>query len=356
MSRSLVTVTLLLTALLLSSGCMSAPSTGDEQQETVSIVDAVGREVQVPTTIDKVVSLGPDSTRILVALGDKEKIVGVDGYSKLCPIIKKIYPEVTSVSDLGNPFQGTLSIEKIAEADPDVVFIRGNNIDIADKIQNEMGIPTVCIYATVHDYDDFLLTIDVIGKTMGKEQQAKDIEHYVDSKFKQIIAVSSEIPDAEKPVVLIVNQPHTKDPLTVMPSIHPSTLQYAGGKNAAAGVGASPGGSPWRTVSLEQLAQWSPDYILIHGMGQLSPEELMANTDWQELKAIKEKKVGKVFIGYVGYDPALLVVQTLHMAKILHPDKFDFDFEQDANDVFEVIYGVDGVYSALEDELGLSKV
>jgi len=82
----------------------------------------------------------------------------------------------------------------------------------------------------------------------------------------------------------------------------------------------------------------------------------MANTDWQELKAIKEKKVGKVFIGYVGYDPALLVVQTLHMAKILHPDKFDFDFEQDANDVFEVIYGVDGVYSALEDELGLSKV
>ncbi len=356
MNRGLITATLLLAALLLSSGCTGVPSAVGEQQKTVRIVDAVGREVQVPATIEKVVSLGPDSTRILVALGDKEKIVGVDGYSKLCPVIKKIYPEVASVPDMGNPYQGTLSLEKIAGADPDVVFIRGNHIDIADKIQNEMGIPAVCIYDTVRDYDDFLLTIDVIGRTMGREQQAEALEEYVDSKFKEIIAVTSEIPDAEKPVVLIVNPPHTDDPLTVMPSIHPSTLQYAGGNNAAAGLAASPGGSPWRSVSLEQVVQWNPDCILIHGMGQLSPEELMAKTDWQELQAIQEKKVYKVFIGYVGYDPALLVVQTLHMAKILHPDRFDFDFERDANDVFTVIYGVDGVYSALEDELGLSEV
>lgn len=356
MNRGLIAVALLLAALLLSSGCTTAPSTVGEQQKTINIVDAVGREVQVPVTIERIVSLGPDSTRILVALGDKEKIVGVDPSSKLCPVLKNIYPEVASVPDMGNPFQGTLSIEKIAGADPDVVFIRGNHRDIADKIQNEVGIPTVCIYDIVRDYDDFLLTIDVIGKTVGKEQQAKELEDYIDSKFKEIIAVTSDIPDAERPVVLIVNRPHTDDPLTVMAAIHPPTLDYAGGTNAAAGVAASPGGCPWSSVSLEHVVQWNPDYILIHGMGQLSPEELMAKPDWQELKAIKEKKVYKVFIGYVGYDPALLVVQTLHKAKILHPDKFDFDFEQDSNDVFKVIYGVDGVYSAVEYERGLSKV
>ncbi|MBC7114946.1 MAG: iron complex transport system substrate-binding protein [Archaeoglobi archaeon] len=346
--REVLALLLMISLVASLSGCTTPVEEG-----TIKIKDAVGREVEIPSKVERIVSLSPDATRILVALGEEEKIVGVESYAKRCPVLNKVYPEIKNVSDVGNPWQGTLSLEKIAELQPDVVFVYGTLTEVADKIQNDLGIPTVCTYRTVRDLDDFLETVRLVGKVVKKEEKAEDIVNYISMWFEELENKTSSA--QEKPKVLVVAPPFSKDPLRVMFGEHPFTLRYAGGINVASSIESS-GYGPWATVSFEQVALWNPDVIFIHGMSLLTPEDLKNSAEWREIEAVKEGKVYKVFIGYVGYDPALLVVQTMHMAKALHPELFNWDFEEKANEVFEVIYGVDGVYTQLQEEFGLSKV
>jgi|GEM_PF-1083517 len=337
-------------------GLMIIPVSSDENGVTVT--DAVGRTVTVPSNISSIVSIYPDSTRVLVALGKGELIKATDSYSHQCPILKQAAPYLSDLPDLGNPYDGTLSMEEITKVQPDVVFISGRLNSTAEKIQSELGIPTVCVRPSIKEYEDFLDTVNLIGKATGTSDRATEISDYITGKFENVIEKTKDLKDSEKPEVLVINTPNTNDPLTVMPSIHPASLQYAGGKNVASSldvVGAS--GSPWRSVSFEQVMNWDPKYIFIHGMGLLTPEQLKEMKDWESLQAVKNDSVYKVFIGYVGYDPALLMVQTDHMAKILHPELFsDLSFSKEADEVFKTIYGKSGIYNELESELGLTKM
>jgi hypothetical protein len=107
---------------------------------------------------------------------------------------------------------------------------------------------------------------------------------------------------------------------------------------------------------LEQIAQWDPDIIMVNGMSLVETDDIMNDPNWMQLRAVKEKKVYRIFSGMVSYDPALFVVQPLNMAKIIHPEVFSFDFEDEANKIFEEIYGVNELCSVLEAEFGISKV
>lgn len=118
----------------------------------------------------------------------------------------------------------------------------------------------------------------------------------------------------------------------------------------------SPGVGPWQTVSLEQVAGWNPDMIFIHGLSQLTVQDVLNNADWKDLKAVKEQKVYKVFAVSTGYDPSMLLLGTMQMAKIMYPDKFDFDFQEWADQVCQQIYGMEGLPAYMESEYGISKV
>jgi len=107
---------------------------------------------------------------------------------------------------------------------------------------------------------------------------------------------------------------------------------------------------------LEQVAGWNPDMIFIHGLSQLTVQDVLNNPDWKDLKAVKEKKVYKVFAVSTGYDPSMLVLSTMQMAKIMYPDKFDFDFNKEAEEVCKQIYGMEGLFAYMESEFGVSNV
>jgi iron complex transport system substrate-binding protein len=339
-------ISILLISLLIS---LSAA----DESEGIQITDGLGREVNVPVDVQRVVCLNPDGTRIMVALGAADKIVGVGSYSKSCIILRETYPGLDDVEDVGNPYQGTLSLEKLAELDPDLVLVGGSVPDIADKIQEELKIPSICLYLKVADLEDFLETIDIVGRAIGEDERASELEEYMERKINEITNAASCIPESERTRVLVVGPPMTDDPLRVM--VTQLALGYAGGINVAQSSSYK-GGNPWRAVSLEQIANWDPDIIMIYGMSLLSPEDLLNNPDWKELKAIQGDQVYKIMTAWVGYDPSLLVVSTLQMANIMYPDEFDFDFQEEADKVFEEIYGVDGLCSVLETKFGISKV
>lgn len=344
----------LIAAGLLILGFMSVSSAIDEQK--MEIVDYIGRTVEVPENIDSIVSLDPDSTRVLVALGAGENITGVEKTAKSCPVLMKVFPQVESLPDVGGIAQGTLSLEKLAELKPDVVFLRGLYPETAEKIQGELGIPCVCTLDSGKKVNDFLTSVHVIGNTVHKESRAEELVALIGGEMDQINTTVFTIPNDQRKRTLYIGPPFTKDMLRVIYNPH-LCVYTAGGINVAyTSDNISAGVGPWQTVSLEQIAGWEPDMIFIHGLSLLNPEDVLDSPDWKDLKAVKDHQVYKVYAVSTGYDPAMLAIGTMQMAKIMYPDKFDFDFHVWAEQIGQGIYGVPGLASYIVSEYGISEV
>ena len=82
----------------------------------------------------------------------------------------------------------------------------------------------------------------------------------------------------------------------------------------------------------------------------------MESPDWKDLKAVKNRQVYKVFAVSTGYDPAMLVLGTMQMAKLMYPDKFGFNFQEWADQTCQQIYGTEGLPAYMESEYWISEV
>lgn len=318
------------------------------KEAKIKIVDQAGREVEVPAKVERIVSLWPEATRVLFALGVEDKIVGLDSDSKKCPILTRAFPDkLEAVPDAGSAVRGTLNIEKLAELKPDIVFVRAEDKELADKIQQTLGIPVVCV--RMDKFNPPQTTFDIItiiGKCVGKDDRAREIKQYLEGKIEKVRSVTSKIPNTERPKVYVASPYDLNSVITLA-----TDIENAGGKSL------SVHSKSWTcSVSFEQIASWNPDIIILHGVGRFTPDDLKKDPNWQNIKAVKENKVYRIFFGYTGKDPGLFVINVLSEAKIMYPDKFNYNVEKEANDIFKTLYGVNGLYSSLREDFKLSKV
>lgn len=325
------------------------PSCGAAQTK---IVDCVGRDVNISGEVDRIISLNADATRVLISLGVGDRIIAVESSTKRDPMFNETYPRLSEIEDVGSHFSGTLNIERVVALKPDVILFGGSSRETADTIQNQTGIPCACSYVGVKKVEDFLCGYQLMGKIVNKENRSSELQRFISDEINGVIEISSKLSDSEKPRVLMVGSPFDHDPFKV--TILSGAIDWAGGINVAAEP--FKGGAPTKTVSMEQIAQWNPDVIMISGLSFVLPEDILGDPSWKQLKAVKDGKVYKVYSSTVGYDPALFVIQTLQMAKIMHPDKFDFDFAAKADQVFEKIYGISGLHPVFSAQFGISKV
>ena len=317
-----------------------------QEEVGVKIVDQLGREVYVKKA-ERIVSLWPESTRVLFALGVGGRVVGVDSASRICPILTRAFPQIVNVTDVGS-VGGTFDLEEIARLKPDVIFMRTDDRELADSVQTKLNVPVICVRFNPPGKRDWSFDIiSIIGTAVGRKERADQLRAYLEGKLSEITKITSTIPDAEKPKVY---QAIATDLLKTM--AWPNEIIYGGGINVAYDPQRP---APWYSVSLEQIIKWNPDIIILHGFGKWTPEDLYNDPYWQPIKAVKEHRVYKLTIGWVGWDLGGTVIQTMQCAKIFHPDKFkDLNVEAEADEIFKFVYGVDGLYSRLKQDYGLS--
>jgi len=317
-----------------------------QEEVGVKIVDQLGREVYVKKA-ERIVSLWPESTRVLFALGVGGRVVGVDSASRTCPILTRAFPQIVNVTDVGS-VGGTFDLEEIARLKPDVIFMRTDDRELADSVQTKLNVPVICVRFNPPGKRDWSYDIiSIIGAAVGRKQRADQIKAYLEGKFSEITKITSAIPDSEKPRVY-----QARADSLLITLVWSSEIMYGGGINIAYNPQQQ---APWVSVSLEQVISWNPDVIILHGFGRFKPEDLYNDSSWQAIKAVRERRVYKLTMGWVGWDPAGTVIQTMQCAKVFHPDKFEnLDVEAEANEIFKFLYGVDGLYSRLKKDYGLS--
>jgi len=137
----------------------------------------------------------------------------------------------------------------------------------------------------------------------------------------------------------------------------PGPIEIAGGINVAADSGYG-----WNVeTTKEQVIEWNPDVILIHSTGKSHfggtlVEDVLSDTDLQSINAVKNGKVYYSKGGYIGRNPATGVTEVPYMAKLFYPDKFeDLDVEEEGNRILEEFYGVDGLYTWMQENCDLHR-
>ncbi|NLZ39556.1 MAG: cobalamin-binding protein [Firmicutes bacterium] len=245
---------------------------GAEGAYPLTMTDAAGREVTLEARPERIVSLMPSLTEIVFALEADERLVGVTSYCD--------YPEAAKEKeDVGDLFN--LNTEKILSLEPDLVLV-GKSETLQDSMEflEEAGVPYFVVDPqTLDEIEESILTVAELIDAK-EEGEALVTQLRADrAAFEEKVAA---IPAEERPNVFVLLD--TEALYTVGDGEYLSEMiTVAGGNNVAAEIGAG-----YFQISEEKLLEIDPD-IIINTFPMR--DQVMAKEAWQDLSAIKNKRV-----------------------------------------------------------------
>jgi iron complex transport system substrate-binding protein len=314
-------------------------------QGTRSITDRIGRTVKVPLEAKRIACFfGPSYEKVfLLGSADKVAVMSIrqpPWAQKLNPSLKKV-PLMPSYSDP--------DVERILELGVDLVFYWAFPQQI--EKMSAAGIPVVCLLsgsklptnleAYIKEYKE---EIRLYGEVLG--DKAREIASaycvYYDRKINRVLSITSKIPVSQRPKVYYISGRNVFGTQGRY-SLGHWLVEMAGGTFVAEDLT-----QYMVDASMEQIITWNPDVIVVGGL--TFPDAIMTDPRWQEIKAVKEKKIYTapegVFIWGHGSSEVFLFV--MYLAKILHPDKFqDLNLEKEVKDYYGQFYH----YNLTNDEV-----
>src|SRR5258708_82994 len=126
------------------------------------LTDEVGRKVRIPGEVDRVVSLAPNLTEIVFALGDGNHLAGDTDYCDYPP-------EAFQKAHVGGPVNPNMEV--IVSLMPDLVLAT-KSINRRETVHalDHIGLP---VYVTdPHSVEDMIASVEHLGSALGTEKSA----------------------------------------------------------------------------------------------------------------------------------------------------------------------------------------
>ncbi len=350
-------------ALLMLSSCQQKQREEPNNSSVVpdTLIDAAGRSVVIPQNAGRVVSPFTMYTRVIVALGQCDKLVGI---SHSCVLPEEEYGCNHTLLDLPDVGPFGANIELIASLKPDIIF--ASQTDVATFTEKtDATVISVSFPDDAPVIDLFFRQIDIIGKVLRCQPKADSLKRFIERKIETVVSKTCHIPEDKRPRVYFAWTTWTGDILNTVCEFDP--IELAGGINVAHEAKNFAKGERGILVSREHIIQWNPDIIFVSryqpqkwmepGENTTVPvtiKDICADPLLQSVNAVKNKRIyyTTAFCNWWPHQRAL--VQVLYMAKLFHPDLFpNLDVEQEGNAIFKRFYGSDNLYTAMARELEL---
>jgi len=276
----------------------------------ISLTDGLGRTVTLSAPAQGVISLAPSNTEILFALGAAGQTIARDSFSDYPP-------EAASLTDIGSTWEA-LNLEQLVALQPDLVLAAGIQSPEQVKAMEEAGL-TVFLVPNPTTLEDLYTNLENVGKLVGRETEAQALIAQLKAR---VAAVDEKIAGVtERPSVfyeLDASQDASK-PWTAGPgSFHDALIARAGGKNIAAALS-----SAWAQMSIEEIVQADPDYILLgDAKWGVTPESVGQRPGWEKLSAVKAGRVLPFDDDLISRPGPRLVEGLETLARMLHPELF----------------------------------
>ena len=314
----------------LSSEESSTEADAEQTVYPVTVTDQAGREVTIEKEPSSIVSGYYISSSLLIALGLKDKVVGIEAKADKRPIYKLAAPELTELPNVGTAKE--FNLEACAALSPDLVILPMKLKDAAQSL-TDLGITVLLVNPESQD----LLTemINTIATATNTNSEAAKLLAYIDSQ-KAILtsALSGVEPES---VYLAGNSSFLS---TAGPSMYQSSIiELAGGKNAADSIT----DTYWAEISYEQLLAWDPSYIIIASDAEYTVDDVMNDPNLAECTAVKNSHVYAIPGDVEALDSPVPagILASVWLAGILHPDQVPTDtYTTEMTNYYETFYGI----------------
>lgn len=288
--------------LILLVGCGGNNDISDTNvgEDSRVFTDALGRNVEIKETPERVVSLAPAVTEILFELGLDEKIVGV---SEFCNY-PAIALEKPKMGDFLNP-----NIELIVAAEPHIVFVAaGLQEELIERLE-QLGITVFCLDA--ENVDQVIKNVQMTGEIMGVSEVAQTL---ADEMQSRVDAIVFKVEGQERPIVFF--EVWYEPLMTAGPnSFIDNLIELAGGQNLAADAD-----SRFLQLSMEILFERDPDIYIATDFQSIN--DIKTRPRYENLTAVQTGRVYTIDDDIINR-PGPRVVQGLEeVARIIHPELF----------------------------------
>jgi iron complex transport system substrate-binding protein len=269
------------------------------------VIDEVGRQVAIPAQVNRIVSLAPNLTEIVYALGAEARLAGDTNYCDT-PAAARSKPHVGDPQDP--------SLEAIVALHPDLVLATAsiNRRETADALEH-VGIPVFT--SDPHTVRQLLDSIARTGDVIGAPSQGASLAASLRARLE---ALQSRLADRPLAHVLFVIW---LDPLQSIGqrTFIADALRWAGAESVVLSD------QLWPQITFEEVVRLQPDYIVLvgehSGVDAADLADLRNRPGWKAVNAVKLGRV--VTMNEEVNRPSPGLVDAIErLARDLHPEAF----------------------------------
>jgi len=270
---------------------------------TREVTDEAGRHVVLPNKIDRIVSLAPNLTEIVYAVGAGDRLVGRTSYCDYPPQAKS----VTEIGDTMHP-----SIERIIALKPQIVLV--STASQLESFTKQLDEQRIAVYVTnPKNLDEIFLSIERLGELFGTGETAKKLADELRNRTQTVAAAVA----SAKPV-RVFYQVSDQPLYTIGRNAYLTDLiRRAGGVSVTADV---PTAFP--RYSDEAALASKPDAIILPSGGSMGNANSTVASALKNSPAVLNNRVYKINDDHLSRPGPRLVDGLEEIARALHPEAF----------------------------------
>ena len=352
--KKLITFVLVLGCLLSLAACGEETKTAPKG---TTVTDMIGRQVEVvPGSYKRVVCVGAGALRMYSYVCDVALLCGVEDidnptlterpqmFDSVARPYVLAYGEAFSKlpsCGVGGPMAQAAEAEKILLCQPDIVISEFEDVQKANALQEQLGVPVITLRSGPNGVFDpaFAGSLTLLGQLFGTEARAEALLSFVESEKAAISAAVADI--SEKPGVYVAGLGNwgTADHLTTAENYISFTV--AGVRNVVQGLGMD-GVGPIEEEKFVELGE-QMDIMILDAAAVKNIKPLYAQ-DPAMFDTCKAWQNGEVYLEmaynayYTNYE--ITLINTWFIAKTVYPEAFeDIDMTAKTNEVTKMFLG-----------------
>jgi iron complex transport system substrate-binding protein len=243
-----------------------------------TVKDAAGNEIEIAPPVKRVVFL---SLYELIPVFDAwDRAVGLNRWAYESEVLKG-FPQLKEIPSVGAA--DAVNIETLLALRPDLVITWTYKPEVAEFLIRR-GLKVISVYPD--SLEELYGVIDLCGKIFQKEERAREVRSLMEKSLAWTASKVSMAPaEKQRKVLWLWGKPTI---VSGGDSLSDELIKIIGGLNPAEGIKTR---NP--EVSMESIVGWDPDVIFIWASARYGPAELLNNSQWKSVKAVRDGRVFK---------------------------------------------------------------
>lgn len=270
------------------------------------ISDREGGVVQVPDSINTIVSTAPSITEILVGLDAGNRIIAADTYSS---DVDGISPEICTI-DFAN-----LNIEELTALSPDVVIVSGMSMGGSEDpyaALKDAGVNVIYV-PTSSSIESVKLDIEFLARYVGAEARGAELIADIDTAVAEISLKASKITEKKKVYFEMGAAPYLYS--CGKGTFIDEVIQLIGAENIYGGE------EGWLSNSEESVIAANPDVIVTNvAYDGYDFNEIKSRAGWGDIPAVKNGAVFQVDANATSRPSQHIVEGIMAVAEAVYPE------------------------------------